>query len=75
MGPVIDALFEADEDDVFAMATYLASLEEPPTDAEIDEAATRIAALDWAETERRAVPMLRPTLRCCVANRSSSTPV
>ena len=52
MGPVIDALFEADEDDVFAMATYLASLEEPPTDTEIDEAATRIAALDWAETER-----------------------
>jgi mono/diheme cytochrome c family protein len=52
MGPVIDSMFNADEDDVFAMAIYLASLTEEPTDGASDEVVTKVAALDWAETER-----------------------
>jgi mono/diheme cytochrome c family protein len=52
MAPVIDSMAAADEDDIFAMATYLASLAEEPTDAAVDEAVIKIAALDWAEAER-----------------------
>ncbi len=52
MGPVIDSLTEANEDDVFAIATYLASLSEEPDNAAIDETVTKVAALDWADTER-----------------------
>lgn len=52
MGPVIDSLLEADEDDIFAIAAYLTSLKEEPSAEATKEVVTRVAALDWTEAER-----------------------
>lgn len=52
MKPVIDALYNANEDDVFAMAAYLASLREPPADDEIAAVVAAVGELDWKEDER-----------------------
>lgn len=51
MKPVVDHLFDADEDDVYAIGVYMASLSGEPDPAAIDAAYAAIAALDWAEDE------------------------
>jgi nicotinate dehydrogenase subunit B len=56
MAPVIDSMSIADEDDIFAMAVYLASLSEAPAKAAVEEAVAKVAALDWGETERPGGP-------------------
>jgi mono/diheme cytochrome c family protein len=52
MKPVVDELYNVEEDDVFAMAAYLVSLKEAPAEAEIAAIVEAIGALDWKEDER-----------------------
>jgi len=52
MTPVVDHFYDVEEDDVFAMAAYLASLKEEPSEEAVTAAATAAAALDWATDER-----------------------
>ena len=52
MIPVVNGLYDVEEDDVFAMATYLASLSAAPTDDAVDAEVATVAALDWGAEER-----------------------
>lgn len=52
MTPVIDHLYNAEEDDVFAMAVYLASLAPEPSEEAVATAYQAAAARDWADDER-----------------------
>lgn len=52
MTSVADHLYDADEDDVFAMAAYLASRTGEPDDAAREAAIDAAAAMDWGEEER-----------------------
>jgi mono/diheme cytochrome c family protein len=52
MTPVIDHFRDVEEDDVFAMAVYMASLTPEPAEADVTAKAEAIAKLDWAPDER-----------------------
>lgn len=56
MVPVIDHNFGQEEDDVFAMATYLAALTTPPAAADIEAAVAAADKLDWQADERPGGP-------------------
>ena len=51
MTSVVDGLAEANEDDIFAMAAYLATLTPEPDPAALEAALAAAAGLDWAEGE------------------------
>jgi mono/diheme cytochrome c family protein len=51
MTAVSDHLYDATEDDVYAMAAYLSSLTPPPDPAANDAAIKAAEALDWADGE------------------------
>jgi mono/diheme cytochrome c family protein len=51
MGVVVDHLAEASEDDIFAMAAYLATLRAEPDKAELDAVVAGAGKLDWADGE------------------------
>ncbi len=51
MGAVVDHLAEASEDDILAMAAYLATLTPEPDQAAIDSTIAEAGRLDWAEGE------------------------
>ena len=52
MAPVVDHFYDVEEDDVFAMATYVASLTEEPSEEAVEAAAAAVAEFDWGEAER-----------------------
>jgi len=49
MTPITNHLYDANEDDVMAMAAYMASLTPTPDQAAVDAAVKKVAALDWVE--------------------------
>ena len=52
MAPVVNHLFEQSEDDVFAMAAYIASLQRAaPSAAQAEQAVARAAELEWGADE------------------------
>jgi mono/diheme cytochrome c family protein len=52
MAPVVNQLYEQSEDDVFAMAAYLASMQDTVPSAEASErAVARARRLEWGENE------------------------
>lgn len=56
MTAVVDALYDVEEDDVFAMAAYLASLAPEPDPAAVTAAVAEAGKLDWADGEMPGGP-------------------
>lgn len=52
MTAVIDALYDADEDDVYAMAAYLATLSPTPAEQAVKDAIAAAGQHDWADGEQ-----------------------